>query len=91
MQERMASLNGVIAGATWLATGGLLAVAAGLMMAGYWKASLLVAEAACCTSAYAAVRHIRCYASAVCRKIEDRDELAGDIRRLSSLPPQRVR
>jgi hypothetical protein len=90
MLERTTSTNIVIAAALWTSTAALLIVAAIVMLGGYWKISLLVAEAACCLSAFAAVRHVRCYASKICRRIDDA-ALDRDVSRvMSSIPRQKI-
>ena len=86
---RTVSTNSVVAACGWAATAGLLLTAGAVMLTGHWKVAILIAETACCTSAWAAVRHLRCYAAEICRKIQQAHELDADIRRLTAVPGQR--
>jgi len=88
--SRTVTTNGVVAACGWLLTAGLLLVALVVMLSGHWKASILIAETACCASAWAAVRHLRCYAAEICHKIAQAHELDADIRRLTGVPGQRA-
>lgn len=66
MVERTTSTDKVIAGFLWLTVANLYIAAGVLMLLDRWLVAILVAEMACGVSAYAAVRHLRCYHIRVC-------------------------
>ena len=90
MIERQVSTNSVVRNTAWAATIALYLAAGAVMLIGHWQGAIFIAEVACGASAYAAVRHLRCYASRICDKI-DETALERDIARVTTLPPQRVR
>lgn len=89
MIERQVSSNSVARNAAWAATVVLYLVAGVVMLTGHWLAAIFIAEVACGVAAYAAVRHLRCYAARICHKI-DETALERDVARLTGVPAQRV-
>lgn len=89
MIERTTSTDQVIAGALWAGVA-LLYISAGLLLLhGSGLAGVLVAEIACGVSAYAAVRHLRCYAVRACELVRRLDDRIAS--REAEVPLQRIR
>lgn len=88
MFERSTSTDTVVAGVTWAVVVGLYIIAGGILALGELGLAILVAEVACGVSAYAAVRHIRCYVVRMCellRRIDARRQEPDP-----SVPLQRI-
>lgn len=83
MLEKQVSTNYVIAAAAWIVTVALYAAAGGLMVSGQWRLAIFIAEVACGSAAYAAVRHLRCYHAHLSSRLND-IALDRDIARLST-------
>ena len=86
--ERTTSTDQVVAGVAWAVTVLVYVVAGLFLLHGAWKGAIFIAEVACGLSAYAAVRHLKCYAVRICglvRRVDQR--VAG---REAEVPLQRI-
>ena len=90
MIDSTISTNQVATAVAWTVVAVLYVVAGGFMLSGYWQAAIFIAEVACGVSAYAAVRHLRCYAARICDLIRRSDRRAGDLDGPPPVPLQRI-
>lgn len=61
MIERQVSIDSAWTWLLWLVVGLLECMGWGLTIAGHWKIGSMFSFTGCALSAYAAVRHVRCY------------------------------
>lgn len=71
MNERTTSTDMVVAGIAWTVVVLLLTSGWLLLGAGNWQVGLMLGLTACAASAFAAVRHIRCYTVRLCALVRN--------------------